>query len=385
MPTGSSLTRNAAFLIVAGCLVSASCLFAQEPSRGPDGGTSATHVSGVDILAISGKPFSASTSTDWTRTLPDGSTVTLHLDAFLARDGMGRIYRERHNFVPADSKSPASLYEIHLTDPVAKTDLLCDGRAYACVLREYRPQTFFETTPEGTYDQGTRTLRREYLGGDTIEGIYVQGTRETTTIAAGARGNDQPIVSSREFWYSDELKTNLAVTRIDPIHGKQVIRLFHISRTEPDSHLWDVPIGFKVLDLRASSGSSSAQPVATFGSSLTGRGGAEILSDTEGVDFTDYLKGWYEITQATWDALVPDEARKPILRKGVVVIRFEILPDGHLKSNSMTLEGRSGDAALDRAAWGAVTGASYPPLPSGFRGPYLELRATFLYNVQPHH
>jgi hypothetical protein len=46
----------------------------------------------------------------------------------------------------------------------------------------------------------------------------------------------------------------------------------------------------------------------------------------------------------------------------------------------MQLDGRSGDTGLDRAAWGAITGSSYPPLPHEFHGPYLELRAYFLYN-----
>jgi hypothetical protein len=50
---------------------------------------------------------------------------------------------------------------------------------------------------------------------------------------------------------------------------------------------------------------------------------------------------------------------------------------------SLVLEGRSGDPALDRAAWGALTGSNYPPLPKEFHGPYLELRAIFLYNMEP--
>jgi hypothetical protein len=88
-----------------------------------------------------------------------------------------------------------------------------------------------QDTPEGSYQNGTRTLTREHLASDTIEGIYVLGTRA--------------------FWYSDELQTNLAVRRIDPMLGKQAIRLSGISRSEPDPHLWDVPIGFTVRDLRA--------------------------------------------------------------------------------------------------------------------------------------
>lgn len=240
-------------LISAALCFAASLALAQEPSRGPDGRTS-THVSGVEVLAIPGKPFSANTATDWVRTLPDGSTTTLHLDATLARDSRGRVYRERHNFVPAGSTDRAPMYEIHLFDPEARSQMLCNGRTYTCILSDYTPKTFFEATPEGTYDHGTRTLTRERLGSDVIEGIYVTGTRETMTIGAGAAGNEGAIVSTREYWYSDELQTNLAVTRIDPLEGKQVIRLSHISRDEPDRHRWDVPIGFTVRDVRSSTG-----------------------------------------------------------------------------------------------------------------------------------
>lgn len=59
------------------------------------------------------------------------------------------------------------------------------------------------------------------------------------------------------------------------------------------------------------------------------------------------------------------------------MIRFKILPNGRLMDGSVVLEERSGDIDFDRAAWGAVTGSSYPPLPDGFGGPYMELRAVF--------
>ena len=235
--------------LAAGCVLFSGLALAQESSRGPDGRTS-SRVSGVEVLAIPDRPFSAKDSIDWTRTLEDGSTVTLHLDAFLARDSQGRIYRERHNFVPANSKDPAPLYEIHVYDPVTRTQMLCNGRTYWCVVTNYKPQTTFVATPEGSYDQGTRTLTREHLGGDVIDGIAVDGTRETMTINAGVAGNERAYVSTKEFWYSSELQTNLAVTRSDPAEGKQVIRLSKISRSEPDAHLWEVPVGFKVRDMR---------------------------------------------------------------------------------------------------------------------------------------
>jgi hypothetical protein len=114
-----------------------------------------------------------------------------------------------------------------------------------------------------------------------------------------------------------------------------------------------------------------------------GTGGIEVLSDTQGVDFTSWLARWHWETEHTWDPLIPDEVNAPIYKSGMVAIRFKVLPNGRLMDGSLILEGRSGDVALDRAAWGALTGSNYPPLPRDFHGPYLELRAWFLYNMEP--
>jgi TonB family protein len=126
---------------------------------------------------------------------------------------------------------------------------------------------------------------------------------------------------------------------------------------------------------------SGAQPLGGLARHPgAGAGGVQILSDTQGVDFSSWLHRWYYETEHTWDPLIPDEVNAPILKQGAVQIRFKVLPNGQV--TDMVLEGRSGDTGLDRAAWGAITGSSYPPLPREFHGPYLELRALFLYNEQ---
>jgi TonB family protein len=114
-----------------------------------------------------------------------------------------------------------------------------------------------------------------------------------------------------------------------------------------------------------------------------GEGGVQILTPTQGVDFSYWLRAWYYDTERTWDPLIPDEVNPPINKAGQVMIRFRVGRDGRVLDGSMVLEGSSGDTALDRAAWGAITGSTYPPLPSNFHGPYIELRALFLYNMQP--
>ncbi len=113
-----------------------------------------------------------------------------------------------------------------------------------------------------------------------------------------------------------------------------------------------------------------------------GSGGVQVLSDTQGVDFSNWLQRWHWETEHTWDPLIPDEVNPPINKSGMVAIEFKVLPNGRLMPDSVHLVGRSGDTALDRAAWGALTGSSYPALPREFHGPYLELRAYFLYNME---
>ena len=47
-----------------------------------------------------------------------------------------------------------------------------------------------------------------------------------------------------------------------------------------------------------------------------GTGGAQVLSDTQGVDFSSWIARWHYITQRTWDPLIPDEVNPPILKSG---------------------------------------------------------------------
>lgn len=108
--------------------------------------------------------------------------------------------------------------------------------------------------------------------------------------------------------------------------------------------------------------------------------GATILSDTQGVDFSAYMRTLHDHIQRNWNPLIPEEVEPPLLKKGIVGIRFMILPDGSIAS--IKLETTSGDVALDKAAWYAITSeGQFPPLPRQFHGPDLELRVGFFYNT----
>ncbi len=115
------------------------------------------------------------------------------------------------------------------------------------------------------------------------------------------------------------------------------------------------------------------------GGSEVGMGPAEILSDTQGVDFRPYLQRILREIYDQWIPLIPEEARPPLMKSGTTLIRFKILPDGNI--DGIYLDGSTHDGALNRAAWGSITGVGqFPPLPSQFHGPNLELRIHYLVN-----
>jgi hypothetical protein len=62
----------------------------------------------------------------------------------------------------------------------------------------------------------TITGNKESLGTQITEGVNAEGSRTTSTIEAGAIGNDRPIQIVSERWYSPELQTALTARHNDP-------------------------------------------------------------------------------------------------------------------------------------------------------------------------
>lgn len=124
-------------------------------------------------------------------------------------------------------------------------------------------------------------------------------------------------------------------------------------------------------------GSAPSGPVANRGLGA----GVDILSDTQGVDFNPYLQKIMREIYETWLPLIPEEARPPLNKQGETQIRFIILPDGRI--GGMALEGSTHDDAINKSCWGSITGVGqFPPLPSQFHGPKLELRVHYLVNKE---
>jgi hypothetical protein len=88
----------------------------------------------------------------------------------------------------------------------------------------------------------------ESLGSQFMEGIAVEGTRTTVTIAAGQIGNELPINVISERWFSPDLKVLVMSRQSDPRFGETTYRLTNLTRAEPAPQLFEIPADFKIVD-----------------------------------------------------------------------------------------------------------------------------------------
>ena len=109
-------------------------------------------------------------------------------------------------------------------------------------------------------------------------------------------------------------------------------------------------------------------------------GNVEMLTPTEGVDFTNYLARVLASVKRNWYAVIPESAR--LGERGRVVLQFRIMRNGVVPDAEPAMVGTSGKEPLDRAAVSSIRASTpFEPLPPAFSGPYIELRFIFLYNL----
>jgi hypothetical protein len=223
----------------------------QQSQRLADGGTREVLIS-ILIPSLPDAPFTATVRTEWIRQLPDGSSITLKNHRAIARDKAGRIFQERRILVPDDGKSESGISQIEISDPLSHRLYICVPRELVCQLEEFSAPPFAHAPTAGATPKHPGAPTEEDLGKQSISGLETVGTRETTVIPTGQIGNNSPILTRREFWYSPQLGVNLISKREDPRFGIQNFGVTDIVLGDPDSKLFEVPEGSKILDLRKS-------------------------------------------------------------------------------------------------------------------------------------
>ena len=280
------------FTVVA--LMSAATIHAQQRSGGPVGTAGFSLSVPLERDVVKGLPYSAEMETDFVQTLADGNRIVRRTTGRVYRDSQGRVRREedRPSGTPAISIVDAVARLSYSLDPARRTaretpngPLFQLSNAAAALQKVYgekvaesgagsgRGAPTAVAAPTGAGDvldvllngaaaqvvvargggfivkkpgDGGKDSGEERLPDRVIEGVLASGIRRTTTIAAGAIGNEQPITIVSEEWRSPDLQVLVLTDRVDPQTGRSTYRLLRINRAEPDSSLFQVPADYAV-------------------------------------------------------------------------------------------------------------------------------------------
>lgn len=107
-----------------------------------------------------------------------------------------------------------------------------------------------------------------------------------------------------------------------------------------------------------------------------------LVNRVPDVDRSNLKAYWPVVEQRAkeqWMQILPQAAKPPLSTGGEVKILGWLHTDGRV--TNLALEQRSGTAALDRAAWAAITGsAPFDAFPYGISVNQVRVRFTFTYN-----
>ena len=225
----------------------------QRPVRRMDGGVSG-RMESIFVPPKARAPFSLTLATEWSRPLGNGGTFTLANERRIVRDSKGRIYQERWILVPKGGKIKSHMDVFQITDPEQHTWLNCVTATKVCDLYGYQLTTHDNYQPavgtSGPLPDGSGFRQHEDLGGGSAEGVETHGYRETTTFNPGVMGNDAPMVTTREFWYSPHLAINMISIVDTPQTGRQVFTVKDLTESEPDPGFFLVPEDYQIVDRR---------------------------------------------------------------------------------------------------------------------------------------
>lgn len=226
---------------------------ATEVYRTSDGGTREV-LESIFIPPIANAPFSLTLETEWSRPLNGGGSYTLVNRRHIMRDSAGRIYQERWILVPKDGKIKSTMNWIQIADPEKHVYYNCGVENKVCSPRPYGDSTTKTYQPQigttGPLPDDAGTQKHEDLGNGNTAGVMTVGYRDTRTINPGVFGNDQPMITTREFWYAPKLGFNMLSTLDSPQTGKQVFTVTEITTDEPDPQFFSIPDGYTVVDTR---------------------------------------------------------------------------------------------------------------------------------------
>ncbi len=188
---------------------------------------------------VTGAPYSATETREMQQKLADGNQISHQNQSKVYRDGQGRLRMEH--------TTPQGDVRIAIFDPVAGFAYMLDPAKQTAVKRALpTPKQNSSDTPPAPHHRFAATTQTQDLGTQTIAGLAATGTRTTETIPAGAIGNSEAIVVTREIWTSTALKVPVLIKSSDPRFGNSTMQLSNVVQGEPDPALFQVPSNYTV-------------------------------------------------------------------------------------------------------------------------------------------
>jgi len=235
----------------------------------PGAGLKVTESAPLEVTPVKNAAFLAEAVTEFTQVLGDGNRIEHRYVSSIARDSRGRTRREEQIALlgPLASAGTAPrlvtildpdsgvTYTLDEDQQIAFRNRAATGALGAKLVelekslqaRVVSKGVTVKPDPEAVDPRASKTVT-ESLGSRLVEGVKAEGTRTTTTIAAGVVGNVLPIDIVSERWFSPELQMPVLIRRSDPRSGETIYRLTNIIRAEPPDALFTIPGGYEIRD-----------------------------------------------------------------------------------------------------------------------------------------
>jgi hypothetical protein len=199
----------------------------------------------IYISPIPDNPLTAVVRINQTRIRPDGSKVSIVVEETIARDGQGRMYRDRWYWDPATNK-PTALITIDLFDPATSTYTIMQPGSKTYWVGKLERQNYMlgdgffydshdDGSPKSQFDHG------QDVGSQEMQGVSVHHVRQVDQI----NGSTSKMDVTSEYWYSEDLRMSLAASLDDPRAVKQTSTVTELIRKEPDTGIYRVPAGYR--------------------------------------------------------------------------------------------------------------------------------------------
>jgi hypothetical protein len=205
----------------------------------------------IFVTPIPNAPFSGIVQVQRSVVQPDGSVQDFKTTREIGRDSQGRIYNELRTLVPLSFVGTPQLLGVHLYDPQTRTSTRLDPNAHifwtGTVNRppETVPPALLYASPTGTNLPQHQFVKQEDLGVHEIDGVSAHGVRVSQSIPAESSGTGKEILTTDEYWYSEDLRINLILRHSDPRTGSVTMSVTKIQRTDPDPSRFQIPEGYK--------------------------------------------------------------------------------------------------------------------------------------------